>query len=97
MRHFDLCVIGTGSGNSVVDERFDDWDVAIIEQGRFGGTCVNVGCIPSKMYVYPARLARLPAKAAELGVDLELGGVRWPAIRDRIFGRIDEMEASGRA
>ncbi len=97
VRHFDLCVIGTGSGNSVVDERFDDWDVAIIEQNRFGGTCVNVGCIPSKMYVYPARLARLSAKAAELGVDLALGGVRWSAVRDRIFGRIDEMEASGRA
>ena len=97
MRHFDLCVLGTGSGNSVVDERFDDWDIAIVEQGKFGGTCVNVGCIPSKMLVYPARLARLPAKAAQLGVDLDLRGVRWADIRDRVFGRIDQIEASGRA
>ena len=47
--------------------------------------------------VYPARLARLPAKAAQLGVDLDLRGVRWADIRDRVFGRIDQIEASGRA
>ena len=49
------------------------------------------------MYVYPAGLARPPAKAAQLGVDLDLRGVRWPDIRDRIFGRIDQIAASGRA
>ena len=48
------------------------------------------------MYVYPAGLARAPEKAAELGVDLELAGVRWPDIRDRIFARIDHDAASGR-
>ena len=96
MRHFDLCVIGTGSGNSVVDDRFAEQSVAIIEPGPFGGTCLNVGCIPSKMYVYPAGLARSPTQAARLGVDLELRGVRWPDIRDRIFGRIDADAANGR-
>jgi mycothione reductase len=94
--HFDLCVIGTGSGNSIVDDRFDDQSVAIIEPGPFGGTCLNVGCIPSKMYVYPAGLARVPKEAGRLGVDLKLVGVRWPEIRDRIFGRIDADAASGR-
>jgi mycothione reductase len=96
VRHFDLCIIGTGSGNSIVDDRFDGQSVAIIEPGAFGGTCLNVGCIPSKMYVYPAGLARTPKEAARLGVDLELVGVRWPDIRDRIFGRIDADAASGR-
>ncbi len=96
MRHFDLCIIGSGSGNSIVDHRFDDQTVALVDQGTFGGTCLNVGCIPSKMYVYPAGLARIPAEASRLGVDLEFTGVRWPAIRDRIFGRIDTMSAEGR-
>jgi mycothione reductase len=96
VRHFDLVIIGTGSGNSVLDERFEEQSVAIIEPGRFGGTCLNVGCIPSKMYVYPAGLARTPQRAGRLGVDLELRGVRWPEIRDRIFGRIDADAASGR-
>jgi mycothione reductase len=94
--HFDLCVIGTGSGNSVVDDRFEDKSVAIIEPGKFGGTCLNVGCIPSKMYVYPAGLARAPREAERLGVDLDLVGVRWPDIRDRIFARIDADAAKGR-
>ena len=96
MRHFDLCVIGTGSGNSIVDDRFAEQSVAIIEPGPFGGTCLNVGCIPSKMYVYPAGLARAPREAERLGVDLELVGARWPDIRDRIFGRIDAYAADGR-
>ena len=96
MRHFDLCIVGTGSGNSVLDDRFAEQSVAIIEPGAFGGTCLNVGCIPSKMYVYPAGLARAPEQAARLGVDLELVGVRWPDIRDRIFGRIDADAANGR-
>ena len=65
--HFDLAVIGSGSGNRIVDDRFSDWRVAILEKGTFGGTCLNVGCIPTKMFVYPAdlayaRRARRPAR-----------------------------------
>lgn len=96
VRHFDLVVIGTGSGNSIVDERFGDWDVAIVEKGVFGGTCLNVGCIPTKMFVHTADVAATPAGAARLGVDEELRGVRWPEVRDRIFGRIDPIAAGGR-
>ncbi|WP_211765789.1 mycothione reductase [Kutzneria sp. CA-103260] len=96
MRHFDLVVIGTGSGNSIVDERFADWDVAIVEKGVFGGTCLNVGCIPTKMFVHTADVAATPKGAARLGVDEQLLGVRWPEIRDRVFGRIDPIAAGGR-
>ena len=96
MPHFDLCIIGTGSGNSIIDERFDDLNVAIIEMGTFGGTCLNVGCIPSKMYVYPADLAASTIQATRLGVDLQLRGVKWREIQERIFGRIDPKAASGR-
>ena len=96
VRHFDLVVIGTGSGNSIVDERFGDWNVAIVEKGVFGGTCLNVGCIPTKMFVHTADVAATPAGAKRLGVDEELLGVRWPEIRDRVFGRIDPIAAGGR-
>jgi mycothione reductase len=57
VRHHDLVVIGTGSGNSIVDERFAHLDVALVEHGVFGGTCLNVGCVPTKMYVYAAEVA----------------------------------------
>ena len=96
MRHFDLCIIGSGSGNTIVDERFDDLSVALVDKGTFGGTCLNVGCIPTKMYVYPADLAATPGSARPLGVDLTLSGVHWPSIRDRIFGRIDAISVGGR-
>ncbi|HYQ62410.1 mycothione reductase [Actinophytocola sp.] len=96
MTHFDLVIIGTGSGNSILDERFVDWRVAIVEKGVFGGTCLNVGCIPTKMFVHPADLAATPGAGARLGVDLTLDGVRWTDIRDRIFGRIDPIAEGGR-
>jgi mycothione reductase len=94
--HFDLVIIGTGSGNSILDKRFADWRVAIVEKGVFGGTCLNVGCIPTKMFVHPADLAATPGAGARLGVDLTLDDLRWPDIRDRIFGRIDPIAEGGR-
>ena len=97
VRHFDLCIIGTGSGNSIIDDRFDHLNVALVEMGTFGGTCLNVGCIPSKMFVYPADLAASTTQANRLGVELDVADVRWREIRDRIFGRIDPKAAKGRA
>ncbi len=94
--HYDLVIVGTGSGNSILDARFADRKVAIVEKGVFGGTCLNVGCIPTKMFVYPADLAAAPASAAGLGVDLELRNVRWRELRDRVFGRIDPIAEGGR-
>ena len=93
--HYDLAVIGTGSGNTIVTKRFKEWRVAIIEEGVFGGTCLNVGCIPSKMFVFPADLARQAALAPALGVDTSYDGARWPDIRDRVFGRIDPLSQDG--
>ncbi len=98
MPHYDLCVIGTGSGNSIVDDRFAGLSVAMLDDGvRFGGTCLNVGCIPTKMFVLPADAARTPGEAARLGVHLDPATADWPAIRDRIFGRIDPISTGGEA
>lgn len=96
MRHFDLVIIGSGSGNSLPDERFADLDIAIVEHGVFGGTCLNVGCIPTKMYVYAADVAREIADSSRYGVDATLDKVRWSDIRDRIFNRIDPISDGGK-
>lgn len=96
MAHFDLAIIGTGSGNALVTADFDDKHVAIIESGSFGGTCLNVGCIPTKMFVYAADVANTVAHAHRYGIDATLTGVRWPDIRDRVFGRIDPISAGGK-
>lgn len=95
MRHHDLVIIGTGSGNGIADERFAHLDIAIIEEGTFGGTCLNVGCIPTKMFVHTADLAQGTAKSSRFGVDAHVDKVRWPDIRDRIFGRIDPIASAG--
>ena len=95
-RHFDIVVIGTGSGNSLIDESFADKSVAICEEGRFGGTCLNVGCIPTKMFVYAADTATSVAHSATYGIDSTLDGVRWPDIVSRVFDRrIDPIASSG--
>lgn len=93
--HFDLAIIGTGSGNSLVTPDFDEKRVAVIESGTFGGTCLNVGCIPTKMFVYAAEVAESARGASRYGVDAEVTKVHWRAIRDRIFDRIDPIAASG--
>jgi mycothione reductase len=94
--HYDLVIVGTGSGNSILDPRFADLKTAIVEKGVFGGTCLNVGCIPTKMFVYTADVAATPSVSARFGVDEELSEVRWRDVRDRIFGRIDPIAAGGR-
>ena len=95
MAHFDIAIIGTGSGNSILDERYADKRVAICEQGTFGGTCLNVGCIPTKMFVYAAEVAQIARDAARYGVDASVGGVRWGDIVSRVFGRIDPLALGG--
>ncbi|MFF1496250.1 FAD-dependent oxidoreductase [Streptomyces sp. NPDC058304] len=96
MRHHDLVIIGAGSGNAVVDDSFADLDVAIVEERWFGGTCLNAGCIPSKMLAYTAHVARTVREAGAYDVDAELRAVRWREVRDRIFARLDAERDEGR-
>ncbi|MGH3970781.1 MAG: FAD-dependent oxidoreductase, partial [Mycobacterium sp.] len=96
METYDLAIIGTGSGNSILDDRYAGMRVAICEQGTFGGTCLNVGCIPTKMFVYAAEVAQTIRHAALYGVDAHIDGVRWDDIVSRIFGRIDPIGVSGK-
>jgi len=96
MSDFDLVIVGTGSANSIPGPEFDDWSIAIVERGVFGGTCLNVGCIPSKMFVYAADVADTIATAGSYGIAASFDSADWPAIRDRVFGRIDPIADGGR-
>jgi mycothione reductase len=95
VQHFDLVIIGAGSGNTMLTPFFDDLNVAIVERDLFGGTCMNRGCIPSKMYVYAADVADLARQGPRLGVDTRFDGTDWRSIRDRIFDRIDPIAVNG--
>ncbi len=95
MENYDLLIIGTGSGNSILTPDFDNSRVALVEKGVFGGTCLNVGCIPSKMFVYTGDMAEHARTNDKFGITTSFDGVDWPAIRDRVFGRIDPIAAGG--
>ncbi len=71
--HFDAAVIGAGqAGPSLVNRLTQAGKkVAMVERGRFGGTCVNTGCMPTKTMVASAYAARVVARAADYGVMIE--------------------------
>jgi len=89
--HYDLVIVGAGSGNMLVTEELAGWKIAVVDESRFGGTCLNRGCIPSKMFVYAADVAQAVRHAGRYGVRAEWNGADWPEIRDRVFGRIDPL------
>jgi pyruvate/2-oxoglutarate dehydrogenase complex dihydrolipoamide dehydrogenase (E3) component len=69
---FDAVVIGTGQAGPFLASRLAgaDMSVAIVERHRFGGTCVNVGCTPTKALVASARVAHMARRAAEFGISV---------------------------
>lgn len=89
-RTFDAIVIGTGQAGPALAARLAaaGQSVAIIERKRFGGTCVNVGCTPTKALVASAYAARMARRAAEYGVDIPgpvtVDMARVKARKDRI-------------
>ena len=98
MTHYDLIIIGAGSGNSIPTPEHDDISIAIIEKDKFGGTCMNVGCIPTKMYVYAADVAHQTEHSQKLGITGEVTNVDWDSIIDRVFtNRIDKIAEGGEA
>jgi mycothione reductase len=96
VQHFSLAIIGSGSGNNLVPDDDAQGPVALIEVGAFGGTCLNRGCIPSKILVHTADVAVQARSASDFGIDAGVTGVDWPSIRDRTFTKIDRISAAGR-
>lgn len=72
MTSYDAIIIGTGQAGPALADRLSraGQRVAVIERARFGGTCVNTGCIPTKTMVASAYTARMAQRAAEFGVVL---------------------------
>jgi mycothione reductase len=94
MRRYDLVILGAGSGNMLLSEEFDRLRTAIVEPDRFGGTCLNRGCIPSKMFVVAADAAEGARAARRLGVHASIAQIDWKSVRDRVFDRIDPLHES---
>jgi len=71
-RRFDAIIIGTGQAGPALAARLagEGMTVAVVERGRFGGTCVNTGCIPTKTLIASAYAAHLARRAAGFGVTI---------------------------
>lgn len=80
---FDLIVIGAGSGGLAAVQRAASYGArcAVIETGKLGGTCVNVGCVPKKVMWYGASLAHALHDAVDYGFRIDSKGFDWPTLR----------------
>ncbi|MES1929097.1 glutathione-disulfide reductase [Salinisphaera dokdonensis CL-ES53] len=82
--HFDLVVIGGGSGGMATARRAASYGkkVALIERGRLGGTCVNIGCVPKKVMWHAAEFASHAAHAADYGFATGVPEHDWTKLVD---------------
>jgi len=73
MKDYDVIVVGSGAGAIIVEQALiHDLKVALVDKGPLGGTCLNVGCIPSKILIFPADRIIEIQEAAKFGVHAEI-------------------------
>jgi len=97
MRTWDALVVGSGQAGvplAVALARAGR-STALVERADVGGTCINVGCTPTKTLVASARVAALTARAAEYGIDAGPPRTRWAAVRDREQAVVRRFRAGG--
>ncbi|MEZ5343033.1 MAG: FAD-dependent oxidoreductase [Acidimicrobiales bacterium] len=95
--HFDVVVIGGGPAGyaSALYGASAGLNVALIEKGKIGGTCLNVGCIPAKELLETATVFRTVQHADTFGVLAEAKGVDWSKTLARKQGIVDELVGGG--
>jgi len=91
VKTYDVIVIGSGSGLNVVGAALQNGlKVALVDKGPPGGTCLNVGCIPSKMLTASADRIMEVFESGKLGIHTEIGNIDFPAIMERMRKSISE-------
>ncbi len=97
-KHYDLVVVGSGAGMSVLEEGVKrGLRCALVESGKIGGTCLNRGCIPSKILTVPADAVREAEHARKIGVDLRPERLDWDLVARRMWAKIGENEEMEKA
>jgi mycothione reductase len=83
-------VIGSGSGSEIADAALQGGlRVAYVDRGPLGGTCANVGCIPTKMIIFPADMIMEMREARRLGVQADLRSVDFAGIMERVRHHVE--------
>jgi dihydrolipoamide dehydrogenase len=91
MEKFDILVIGSGSGTNVAAAAVaNGFKTAVVEFGPMGGTCLNRGCIPSKMLIYPADVIAIAEEAQKIGVNAKIMSIDFLKIMQRMQQFVSE-------
>ena len=91
MQSFDLIVIGAGSGLNISSAAAENGlKVAIVEKGPMGGTCLNRGCIPSKIIIHSADVIETINKAKIFGIDAKISSINFRKIISRSISIVDK-------
>ncbi len=79
---FDIVILGAGSGGYAAALRASQlgFSVALVEKGKLGGTCLHVGCIPTKALLHSAEVADVTRESAKYGVTSTFGGIDMGAV-----------------
>ena len=86
MQKFDLIVIGSGSGLDVANAAVQSGlKVAVVERSKMGGTCLNRGCIPSKLLIHSADIVETIKNAETFGINIEGYSINFKKIVELIF------------
>jgi dihydrolipoamide dehydrogenase len=84
MEKFDVLVVGSGSGMMIAQAAVNNgFKTALVEKGKLGGTCLNTGCIPSKMVIYPADIVNQIKHAKVLGINASINEIDFSGIMER--------------
>ncbi|PWS30164.1 mercuric reductase [Pedobacter paludis] len=96
MKHFDAIIIGSGQAGVPLAKKLAQAGkkTAIIEKGNIGGTCINVGCTPTKAMVASARAVYQAKKASELGIEITDVKVNLKKIKNRKDEIVETFRAS---
>ncbi|UPV76915.1 dihydrolipoyl dehydrogenase (plasmid) [Halorussus limi] len=91
LTEFDVVVIGAGSGLSVASAAARQGaDVAVIEKGLMGGTCLNRGCVPSKMLIHRADIAEQIRQSEQFGIEAEITNVDFASMVEEVNADVEE-------
>ncbi len=94
MKEYEVIVIGSGSGAIIVEQALGHGlKTALVDKGPLGGTCLNVGCIPSKMLIFPADRIVEIQEAARLGIQAEIKKIDFNGIMERMRITVGESQS----
>ncbi|MCD2170637.1 NAD(P)/FAD-dependent oxidoreductase [Microbacterium sp. JC 701] len=92
---YDIAVIGAGPAGTAAALRAAELgaSVVVLEAGRVGGTCVNTGCVPTRVLAKAARLMRETRSADDYGIVVNEPRIDWAAVVNRVHERVDAVRS----